>query len=1431
MMRRISVIWLCALLVLSSVVLIVPHEAEATPLSANVKVNDESYTGQKGGTDMVVLDSGKIVTVWGEQRDGNRDIFLSYSSNNGTTFSPDMVVNKNTTGTQNSPAIASGVGDDLYVAWQDSEQGNKIYIERSQNGGLSFQDEILVSGMKNSYQTRPDIAANNETVAVVWVDSGSDNSIKIWDSATETLVKQLEGHTGAVRGLGYSPDGTKLVSGAEDNLVKFWDTGTWTETNLSDHTNYVTDIGWYSNGSYFISSSWDGSIIIWNSTDYSKLGILNEIGGMQINNPVNAVDISPDMSQIAAVYNGREIIVGPPTGIPNKYFNLTVWNTSDWSSFTINEISGNGHIDPINDVAFSHNGTLIATGSSQYMSANTIKVWNSTSGAQENVFPGLGTVNALAWSPDDNYIAAGLSNDTIVVFNHSDFADKYWLQSHNGDVNALDWHDVSDRLASGASDPIAKIWNATAGVETANLTGHRNSVYSMNWAPNGTYVATGGGNSLIKGKSESQIYCVLSTDGAQTFGPAVIVSDTLAGQKLSPEVAIDSQNETSVVWYDDRTRLDGIYFSNSTDMGATFSDDVPVSVTPTKVENLPAIAVEKNTGTVHVAWQKQTGGDISNPIHDIHYANSSDNFSQITIIDTNTSNVQQTPDICAIPDGSQIYVTWIDSRLGGYQVFLYNSSDGGVTFTGYDVVNDEDTQSKYSPAIGVNKYGDLSVVWNDYRDLGVNIYHSTSVLVDLTAPYVLSNDPMDGAINVPVLPVITYVFSEPMDQASVEAAFNVTDGTTTYYAADCLVQWNAYGDTVNFTLLLPLSNSTSQQVTIQSSANDMSGNGMASSHVFNFTTTNDDIPPTSSVDAISPYWQTGPFLVTATANDTGGSGLANTDLWYRLSTDNLTWGAWFLFGSDMMAPWAWDFTFPEGDGNYEFYSIATDNDTNVEAAPGAADTSAGLDTLDPISSIDAIGTYWQTTSPLVITATANDATSGLASVNLWYSYEGGVWADFGADVGAPWSWNFNFPNGNGNYEFYSIATDNVTNVEAAPGAADTSAGLDTVNPTSIVDAIGTYWQTTSPLAITATASDATSNLASVNLWYSYEGGVWNDFGADVGAPWSWNFNFPSGNGNYEFYSIATDVAGNFEAAPGTADASCAYDSLIPNANAGPDHITTDGSTVFFDGTGSTDNLGIWSYSWSFNDGLSNYVLSGVAPGHQFDIPGFYVVTLTVTDMAGNQDTDTMWVNVFLDTDGDGIADIFDADDDNDGVPDGDDEFPLDPTESVDTDGDGTGNNADTDDDGDGVEDNIDEFPLDPDESVDTDGDGTGNNADTDDDNDGVPDYRDQFPLDWSESVDTDGDGIGNNADPDDDGDGVLDREDPAPLDPSIWEIVGGGDVEDETPDDGFDILGNLGLIVAFLVLLTIFSFIGYRQYKDNKEEDEEEEEEAEDAEK
>ena len=65
----------------------------------------------------------------------------------------------------------------------------------------------------------------------------------------------------------------------------------------------------------------------------------------------------------------------------------------------------------------------------------------------------------------------------------------------------------------------------------------------------------------------------------------------------------------------------------------------------------------------------------------------------------------------------------------------------------------------------------------------------------------------------------------------------------------------------------------------------------------------------------------------------------------------------------------------------------------------------------------------------------------------------------------------------------------------------------------------------------------------------------------------------------------------------------------------------------------------------------------------------------------------------LNTDGDAQGNVCDSDDDNDGMPDVNDAFPLNAAETLDTDLDGTGNNADSDDDNDGLPDVMDPLPL------------------------------------------------------------------------------------------------------------------------------------------
>ena len=185
-------------------------------------------------------------------------------------------------------------------------------------------------------------------------------------------------------------------------------------------------------------------------------------------------------------------------------------------------------------------------------------------------------------------------------------------------------------------------------------------------------------------------------------------------------------------------------------------------------------------------------------------------------------------------------------------------------------------------------------------------------------------------------------------------------------------------------------------------------------------------------------------------------------------------------------------------------------------------------------------------------------------------------------------------------------------------------------------------------------------------------------------------------------------------------------------------------------------------------------------------------------------------NCDLDSDADGEIDFMDDDDDNDGINDEIDAFPLLASETHDFDNDGIGDNADTDSDNDGIDDELDAFPLDPDESSDSDADGIGDNVDSfpnnpeyflDSDSDSMPDewelQHGMNPNDPSDAIlDQDNDGKsalqefedGTYPVPDTDGDGIRDEIDLFPNDPAETIDTDG----DGTGDNGDNciVIGN-----------------------------------------
>ena len=64
--------------------------------------------------------------------------------------------------------------------------------------------------------------------------------------------------------------------------------------------------------------------------------------------------------------------------------------------------------------------------------------------------------------------------------------------------------------------------------------------------------------------------------------------------------------------------------------------------------------------------------------------------------------------------------------------------------------------------------------------------------------------------------------------------------------------------------------------------------------------------------------------------------------------------------------------------------------------------------------------------------------------------------------------------------------------------------------------------------------------------------------------------------------------------------------------------------MWFDGSNSTDDVGIVSYLWEFGDGATN---ANMITSHQYSSRGIFVVNLTVSDTVGQNDTDSLTIEI------------------------------------------------------------------------------------------------------------------------------------------------------------------------------------------------------------
>jgi WD40 repeat protein len=340
------------------------------------------------------------------------------------------------------------------------------------------------------------------------------------------LIRTLVGHKSSVVSVAITPDGTKIVSGGWDGMVKVWDIETGQELlsfRVTECDAMVSSLAIFPDGMKIVAGGYY-LLKIWNSITGEELCnlITNTLEAKEIITGVNVVIITPDGSKIinSDYYNyntkyvairvwsvltgqellnfrsyqheiisltitsdSRKIISGSRDGtievkdlvklsrFPFKILFLLTKKFKRlrevFSRTTLNTIFG--HKGSVNTLVITPDDSKFISGSSD----STIKIWDLATGKELRTLTGHSKgVNTLAITPDGSKLVSGSCDSTIKIWDLTKEKLSFFPTNHNSDVSKLLVMSNNRRLVSASYDSTIKVWDFLKGQEIETLTGH-----------------------------------------------------------------------------------------------------------------------------------------------------------------------------------------------------------------------------------------------------------------------------------------------------------------------------------------------------------------------------------------------------------------------------------------------------------------------------------------------------------------------------------------------------------------------------------------------------------------------------------------------------------------------------------------------------------------------------------------------------------------------------------------------------------------------------------------------------------------------------------------------------------------------------------------------------------------------------------------------